>query len=583
MKHSVSIIIMTLLLTAGVSCFAAGIHDAATAGKLDSVMEMLSMDPELLNARDENGMTPLHCAAYNNHIPLAAFLISKGADVNAAKTNGSRPLHGAAFYDCPEIVKMLIEHGADMEAVNSSGYTPLLSAASAGRLEPARILIENGANIHARTADGASLFLMAGWNNHVELLKYLIDKGIDINERDQFGGTPLMMAARMGQTEMVKMLLDNNADVNVINNDGMNALLVSMIDGNSETAGMIADKGADVDIRENNRQRTALHFAAIRGNADAAKMLLDRGADVNARDMLDKTPLHYTAKHGFRNVSDILKARGADMTGVEENYGFSPLLAESLGNGNADMWYLGHCGWAVKTNNRLLVFDYWNPGIDPAEPLLANGHINPDEIKNLDVTFFVSHDHRDHVDSSIFSGKDNFANAKYIFGFDPGVSNLFEESGYNGPSYEFMPPHETRNIDGINVTTIKANDAGVGFLVEVDGLSMYHAGDHAGWREGEKDGFTQEIDFLAGKVNHLDLAFLNVTGCHVQDTVSLYEGTCYTLEKLKPTVLIPTHGLYREYVYGRVAEREDIKKYGPIVFCPECRGDCFHYRGGKVM
>ncbi|MEW5922699.1 MAG: ankyrin repeat domain-containing protein [Candidatus Zixiibacteriota bacterium] len=583
MKNLIPFIFMTLLLVIGVSGFAAGIHEAAVAGKLDSVIEMLSMDPELLNARDETGMTPLHCAAYNNHLELAAYLISKGADVNAAKDNNSRPLHGAAFYNCPQIVKLLLEHGADIEAANTSGYTPLLSAAAAGRVEPARILVEHGANIHVKTQEGVTPFLLAGWNNQIELMKFFIDQGIDLNEPDQWGNTPLIMACQSGRTEIVKLFLDHGVNINAVNNQGENALLAAMLNGRTEAACLLAEKGIDLNCRENDRQRTSLHYAAIKGDAVAAKMLLDHGAGVDVTDMNGKTPIYYAARHGYRDVVDVLKAGGAKTSGIEENYGFCPSLAKAVGNGNADMWYLGHCGWAVKTNNHLLVFDYWNPGTDPTEPLLANGHINPDEIKNLDVTFFVSHDHNDHIDTSIYALKDKLASVRYIYGFDPEQSPLFRETGYGGPAYEYMPPHETKNFDRINVTTIQANDAGVGFLVDVDGLTMYHAGDHAGWLEGAKDGFTGEIDYLAEKVNNVDMAFLNITGCHVRDTVSLYEGTCYTLDKLKPTVFVPTHGYNREFVYGQAAQREDIKKYGPIVVSPECRGDCYHYRDGKIM
>ena len=583
MKNFLPIIFMTLLLATGVSGFAAGIHEAAVAGKLDSVMEMLSMDPELLNARDETGMTPLHCAAYNNHLELAAYLISKGADVNAAKDNNSRPLHGAAFYNCPDIVKLLLEHGADIEATNSSGYTPLLSAAAAGRIEPARILVDHGADIHARTAEGVTPFLLAGWSNNVDLMKYLIDKGIDLNEPDQGGDTPLIMASQMGRTEIVRLFLNYDVNINAVNNNGVNALLGAMLGGRTDIACMLADRGADPNCRENGRQRTSLHLAAIKGDIMAAKTLMEHGAEVDAVDMNGKTPLYYAARHGHRDVADLLKTGGAKTSGIEGNYGFCPSLSETVSDGNADMWYLGHCGWAIKTSNHLLVFDYWNPGTNPTEPLLANGHINADEIKNLDVTFFVTHDHQDHVDTSIYALKDKLANVRYIYGFDPEQSSLFQQTGYHGPAYDYMLPHETKNIDGMNITTIKANDAGVGYLVNVDGLTIYHAGDHAGWLENAKDGFTGEIDYLAGQVNHVDLAFLNITGCHVRDTVSLYEGTCYTLDKLKPTVFLPTHGQNREYVYGQAAQREDIKKYGPIVVCPECRGDSFHYRNGKIM
>jgi L-ascorbate metabolism protein UlaG (beta-lactamase superfamily) len=129
----------------------------------------------------------------------------------------------------------------------------------------------------------------------------------------------------------------------------------------------------------------------------------------------------------------------------------------------------------------------------------------------------------------------------------------------------------------MEIMTIKANDAGVGFLVKVDGLTLYHAGDHAGWLEGEKDGYTQEIDYLSDHVRSVDIAFLNVTGCHAHGEKPLWEGTCYTIDALLPRVVIPTHAFDREYIYKEYADKIQKEKYGIQVFCPENRGDKFFF------
>lgn len=133
----------------------------------------------------------------------------------------------------------------------------------------------------------------------------------------------------------------------------------------------------------------------------------------------------------------------------------------------------------------------------------------------------------------------------------------------------------------MEITTIEANDAGLGFLVKVDGLEIYHAGDHAGWLGGRRDGFTQEIDFLAEYATDLDFAFVNVTGCHVQDTIALAESTRYTLEKLGPKLWFPTHGLDREYVYKIFAKKAKDWNVSSKPFCVENRGDMIHYNKTK--
>ncbi len=41
-----------------------------------------------MNARDEDGLTPLHLAALCNHLDIVASLLEAGADVNARITTG---------------------------------------------------------------------------------------------------------------------------------------------------------------------------------------------------------------------------------------------------------------------------------------------------------------------------------------------------------------------------------------------------------------------------------------------------------------------------------------------------------------
>ncbi len=123
-------------------------------------------------------------------------------------------------------------------------------------------------------------------------------------------------------------------------------------------------------------------------------------------------------------------------------------------------------------------------------------------------------------------------------------------------------------MDGIKIRTISANDGGVGFLVEVDGISFYHAGDHAGWADDERDGFFSEIDYITPHAEGLDLAFLNVTGCHAHDPARLLEGNVYTLEALKPNVLVPTHAIGRETSMRKRRKRSRRKGCGRACAAP---------------
>ena len=64
-------------------------------------------------------------AAMAGQPAAAKILIDKGADVKAKNTDGNTALHTAAFFCKPEMVALLIENGADVNAKNSDGETAL--------------------------------------------------------------------------------------------------------------------------------------------------------------------------------------------------------------------------------------------------------------------------------------------------------------------------------------------------------------------------------------------------------------------------------------------------------------------------
>ena len=102
------------------------IHDAANhySGKYKAIEQHLAAGTNV-NAKDENGKTPLHFAAFQGHTAIAELLIAKGADLNAKDNQGATPLHGASLFGFGLIVELLIDKGADVNAKNDDGDTPL--------------------------------------------------------------------------------------------------------------------------------------------------------------------------------------------------------------------------------------------------------------------------------------------------------------------------------------------------------------------------------------------------------------------------------------------------------------------------
>ena len=106
------------------TAFADPIHDAASNRDLAGVQAELDKGVDV-DAKDEEGWTPLHLAAYSDGKDIVGLLIAAGADVDARDEEGWPPLHLAAYSGGKDIVELLIAVGADVNAKNKHGETPL--------------------------------------------------------------------------------------------------------------------------------------------------------------------------------------------------------------------------------------------------------------------------------------------------------------------------------------------------------------------------------------------------------------------------------------------------------------------------
>ena len=121
---------------------------AAKKGDLDTLKAHLKGDRALLEARDIDGSTALHCAAWKGHREVVDFLLKAGADVHAQNSNdhwGTTPLHAAAHANHTAIVQSLIDAGADVNANDMNGKTPLFHTTFHKATAAAKILVNHGA------------------------------------------------------------------------------------------------------------------------------------------------------------------------------------------------------------------------------------------------------------------------------------------------------------------------------------------------------------------------------------------------------------------------------------------------------
>ena len=76
--------------------------------------------------------------------------LAAGADVNARHNDGWTPLHLAAAHGTAKTVKAVLDAGADINARENVGLTPLHAATPYGTAENVNALLAAGADINAR-------------------------------------------------------------------------------------------------------------------------------------------------------------------------------------------------------------------------------------------------------------------------------------------------------------------------------------------------------------------------------------------------------------------------------------------------
>jgi ankyrin repeat protein len=150
---------------------------------------------------DRFGRTCLHFAAASSNVVAARHLINRGANPNLPDNNGLTPLHLAAYHsDDTEMIDLLLE--AQKKNQGETGVDKLGNRVGMTALHNAAIA-----------------------SNEITA-KRLIERGADLNGKDKLGRTPLHYAAFFAKNmDIIDVFLnDKHVRINSLDNDGRNAL-----------------------------------------------------------------------------------------------------------------------------------------------------------------------------------------------------------------------------------------------------------------------------------------------------------------------------------------------------------------------
>lgn len=233
--------------------------------------------------------------------------------------------------------------------------------------------------------------------------------------------------------------------------------------------------------------------------------------------------------------------------------------------------YLHHSGFLAETDRHILLFDYFRDHA-PKDGTLEDGVFHSEAYTGKRLVVFVSHHHADHFDPVVFEWAESRPDILYFVGKDvrriPENTHVFRMRG-----------GDVKTEDGIEVTALRSTDDGVAFVVQVDGVSLYHAGDLNDWRwdgESEADNahmtaaYLKEMEKLKGM--RFDAAFVPVDPRQEAD---MKEGLRGFLAVAEAAHIFPMHFWGDFSVCSAVAGDSALQRSGMTIHQIARKGDQF--------
>ena len=345
------------------------IFDAARSGDTTKLKEYLELGVSV-DTTDEDGCTPLHCAAGEGQVDAVKLLIDKGCCIDPVDNNGWTPymyatmqgqdeverllklaklvrdstgctlLHAAAAKGQLEVIEMLLSAGGRklMTVVAGKIGTPLHQAAGHGHKDVVTLLLNEDCPVAFRDSDGSTALHLAAQCGQVAIIEMLVNHGLDVNVEDNEGSTPLHSAAAHGQLESVQTLLQlgGRKSLRKIGRNGGTPLHYAVAGGHKDMITLLLKEGCSVTTQDS-KGVSVLHFAVQFGQEEIIAHLIDCGLDANIEDDDGRTPLHYAVYQGhLESVRALLRLGGRRAMAMIAGDEGTPLHV-AVGRGNKDI------------------------------------------------------------------------------------------------------------------------------------------------------------------------------------------------------------------------------------------------------
>jgi L-ascorbate metabolism protein UlaG (beta-lactamase superfamily) len=207
----------------------------------------------------------------------------------------------------------------------------------------------------------------------------------------------------------------------------------------------------------------------------------------------------------------------------------------------AELQYLGHSCFLIETGNMNILIDPYIKG-NPKSPVKIK------DLRNIDV-ILVTHGHDDHLGDAVEIAERN--GSKIIAIFE--LANLLGENaiGMNiGGTISLSKNVSVSMVSAQHSSSYKGKYAGpaVGYVISVNGMNIYHAGD---------TGIFYDME-LIGTIFDVDVALLPIGDVYTMGP----EAAAYACKLIKPQIAIPMHHGTFEHLSGNPKAFKELAEQG---------------------
>lgn len=304
------------------------LHLGAKHSNLE-VVKLLLGAIEDVDEPSGDGSTALHYAMQNSDIKVAQLLLENGAaDIEARNDNGKTPLYLAVKFERVDFVRYLLSRAANVNVITRNQSTPLYSALINCNEELVRILLDSKASTDVKNKYSEEplffvLRVIGKGESRLRFVELLLDNGsVNLENCDRHSSTPLHIAVQNKDEELATLLINRGCRIDTKNRFDMSPLMLAVCMNMVGLATLLLKRGANVN--ELFKQSSILEDVVMRRNVELVQLLLDFNADVNAGST-SNSPVFAATKHRHTNIMEMLINKGADINRKDKK-GRTPLM-----------------------------------------------------------------------------------------------------------------------------------------------------------------------------------------------------------------------------------------------------------------